>query len=75
MNTVIVKLKLRRDEPIQDLEILASGQGFPWRCDVWEETEADDKWPLFATDWGRSRLEAMAKANSIVQLVSTPGSD
>lgn len=73
MDTITVKLTLRRDEPLHDSDITAP-KAFPWRCDVWEETDADE-WPLFATAWGRSRLEAMAKANSIVQLVSTPESE
>lgn len=57
---------LYRDDPVFDQEISAA-TGFPWRCDIWEKTGA---WPLFATAWGKTRLEAMSKANTILQACS-----
>lgn len=56
-------ISLYRDEPTFNQEISAQ-TGFPWRCDIWERTGS---WPLFATTWGKTRLEAMSKANSILQ--------
>lgn len=52
-------IKLRRDDPIFD-ETISAANGFPWRCDIWEERGS---WPLFATAWGKTRTEAMSKAN------------
>ncbi len=59
---------LYRDEPIFNGEVSAQ-TGFPWHCDIWEKT---GDWPLFATAWGKTRTEAMSKANSIVQACNVP---
>jgi hypothetical protein len=60
------RICLYRDDPAFNAEISAS-EGFPWHCDIWEKT---GEWPLFATAWGKTRTEAMSKANSIVQQCS-----
>lgn len=36
--------------------------GEKWRCNIWEYDQ-----PLFATTWGKTRTEAMSKANSIIE--------
>ena len=56
-------IQLYRDDPIFDSEVHPQ-TGFPWRCDIWQKTGT---WPLFATAWGKTSLEARAKANSIIQ--------
>ena len=68
MSTTVTRMvnqaiDLYRDDPVFDNEISAA-TGFPWRCDIWQKT---GDWPLFATTWGKTALEARAKANSIVQ--------
>jgi hypothetical protein len=64
-------IKLRRDEPMHDPE--TPPDGLAWRCDIWlEDGGQNDPWPLFATAWGRTSLEARAKANSIVQACERP---
>ena len=56
-------IPLYRDDPVFNSEISAA-TGFPWRCDIWQKTV---EWPLFATTWGKTNLEARAKANSVIQ--------
>ena len=60
------KIPLYRDDPIFDPEISAQ-DGLPWRCDLYH---ADGDWSLFATVWGKGRIEAITKANSIKQALS-----
>ncbi len=53
-------INLRRDEPVNNPD-----DHMNWRCDIWE-ADSVRSWPLFATAWGHTRTEAIAKANSIV---------
>ena len=56
-------LKLWRLEPRFDSEV-THRDGYPWRCDIYED---DARGQLFASTWGKTQVEARAKANSIVQ--------
>jgi hypothetical protein len=51
-----------RDEPVFFPETTAA-PGFPWRCYIWE---GEDRL-LFATIWGRTESDVVAKATRLIQ--------